>query len=327
MCIEGYKVQAGGNPTSGAERGSAVVQMNSQKFWFVDNLGKISENLDKRPENPSKNDAQHLWLQKWSPTFTEKKHEGLFLEVATKNEFQKKNDFCKFGSLGKFGQTSFPPPKFCLRLWPQLPCTGTACSTFVDQSSQVETLLLSKQWLSICHVLNMFLWKTGNNYLDAIATKSSILVKPTDRNYRKEVLQILDHKRNEECHRRSGKGNNGKYFFKKQLEKKNISPNHNKSLHTETFFYLRNKLHSDASFKTLKDQRLRHFNKLTRKVISEKNIRNRRICCRKTISWRFFCSYFSRNQPPIQSLRNTIFKRSFICVSGNNQSYSFGKKF
>jgi len=95
-------------------------------------------------------------------------------------------------------------------------------------------------------------------------------VKPADRNDQKEVLQILDHKRNEECHRRSGNGNNGKYFFKKQLEKENISPNHNKSSHTETFFYLRNKLHSDASFKPPKDQRLRHFNKLTRKVISEK---------------------------------------------------------
>jgi len=32
LFIEGYKVQAGGNPTSGVERGSAVVQMNSQKF-------------------------------------------------------------------------------------------------------------------------------------------------------------------------------------------------------------------------------------------------------------------------------------------------------
>jgi len=44
------------------------------------------------------------------------------------------------------------------------------------------------------------------------------VVKPTDRNHQKEVLQILDHKRKEECHRRSGK-ENGKYYFKKQLEK------------------------------------------------------------------------------------------------------------
>ena len=60
LCIECDKVQAGVKPTSGVERGSAVVPMNSQKFSFVDNLGKISKNLAKLPDNPSKNDAQHL---------------------------------------------------------------------------------------------------------------------------------------------------------------------------------------------------------------------------------------------------------------------------
>jgi len=50
---------------------------------------------------------------------------------------------------------------------PQLPSTGPVYSTFVDQSSQVETLLLLKLWLQAYHVLNMFLKKTGSKHLDA----------------------------------------------------------------------------------------------------------------------------------------------------------------
>ena len=111
--------------------------------------------------------------------------------------------------------------------------------------------------------------KTGSKQLDAIVTKRSILVKPTKRKYQKEVLQILDHKRIKEFHRRPGKRSNGKFFVERPLEKKIISSNLNKFSNTEKFFYLRIKILSEDSLKTSKDQRLRHFSKLTRKVILE----------------------------------------------------------
>jgi len=112
--------------------------------------------------------------------------------------------------------------------------------------------------------------KTGSKHLDAIVTKRSILVKPTKRKYRKEVLQRLDHKRNEECHQRCGKRNNRKWFVNKQLEKISTSLNLNKSSHTEKFFYFRKKIISEELFKISKDQRLQYFSKLTRKVVLEK---------------------------------------------------------
>ena len=65
-----------------------------------------------------------------------------------------------------------------------------------------------------------FLTRKSSKHLDAIAIERSMLVKPTKRKYQKEVLQILDHKRIKEFHRRSGKRNNGKCFVEKTLEKK-----------------------------------------------------------------------------------------------------------
>ena len=96
-----------------------------------------------------------------------------------------------------------------------------------------------------------------------------MLVKPTKRKYQRDVLQRLGHKRIKEFHRRSGKGNNGKCIFEKQLQKINISPNLNKSS-DKKFFYLRNKLLLDVSLKTSKNQPLQHFSKLTQKYILEK---------------------------------------------------------
>jgi len=89
-----------------------------------------------------------------------------------------------------------------------------------------------------------------------------MLVKPTKRNYQKKVLQRLVHRRIKQCHRRSGKGNIGKSIFEKQLEKKYVSQNRKKYSLTETFIYRRNKLLSEDSLKTSKDQRFRHFSKL-----------------------------------------------------------------
>jgi len=101
-------------------------------------------------------------------------------------------------------------------------------------------------------------------------TKRSMMIKLTKGKYQKEVLQRLDHKRIKECHRRSGKRNYGKCFFENQLEKIDVSPNLNTFSHTEKFFTLKNKLPSEASLKISKDQRLRHFSKVTREVILDK---------------------------------------------------------
>ena len=202
-----------------------------------------------------------------------------------------------WASLRKFWQKSFPLPQMCLllRLRPQPPRTGHVYSTFVDQSSQVEKFLLLKLWLYICRMLNMFFKKTGGTYLEAIVTKRSMLVKPTKRKYQKEILQRLAHKRIKECHRRSGKGNNGERFFKKQLEKINISPNLNKSLYTEKFVYLRKKIISEDSIKTSKDQRLRHFSILTRKGIIEKTSQNEGALEAKQCSKIFSCALANNN--------------------------------
>ena len=106
--------------------------------------------------------------------------------------------------------------------------------------------------------------------MDATLTKRSMLVKPTKIKYQKEVLQRLDHKRIKQCHRRSGKSNTGKCFVEKTLEKKDISPNLNKSSHTDKFFYLGNKILSDDSLKIFKDrQRSAHFSQLTRSVVEK----------------------------------------------------------
>ena len=141
----------------------------------------------------------------------------------------------------------------------------------------------------------MFFKKTGGTYLEAIVTKRSMLVKPTKRKYQKEILQRLAHKRIKECHRRSGKGNNGERFFKKQLEKINISPNLNKSLYTEKFVYLRKKIISEDSIKTSKDQRLRHFSILTRKGIIEKTSQNEGALEAKQCSKIFSCALANNN--------------------------------
>ena len=103
-----------------------------------------------------------------------------------------------------------------------------------------------------------------------MVTTRSMLVKPTKRKYQKEVLQRLDHKRIKECHRRPGKGNYGKCFFENQLEKMKVSSNLNKFSNTEKFFKFKNKLLSEDSLKITKDERLRHFSKMTREVISDK---------------------------------------------------------
>jgi len=65
--------------------------------------------------------------------------------------------------------------------------------------------------------------KTGSKHLDAIVTERSMLDKPTKRKYQKEVLQRLDNKIIKECHRRSGKRNNGKCFAEKTVEKKHFT--------------------------------------------------------------------------------------------------------
>ena len=112
------------------------VQAHPQKFWFVENPGKIRENLVNIPENPNKipkylgkipenlgkNGAPVLQKNKWRPFIWRSHHE---------NGRQKLHNF-----LGKLGQKSFAPAKICfflntrvkdrhLRVWPLLappPC-------------------------------------------------------------------------------------------------------------------------------------------------------------------------------------------------------------
>jgi len=73
------------------------VQAHPQKFWFVENPGKIPENpnnlpkyLGKIPENLGKNGAQGLQKNKWRP----------FLEITPQKGRQKLHDNC----LGEFGK-------------------------------------------------------------------------------------------------------------------------------------------------------------------------------------------------------------------------------
>jgi len=113
------------------------VQAHPQKFWFVQNLGKIpetfgkiSENLGKIPENPnkipkylgkipenlgkngtqrcltSKNGDQSLQKSRWRPFFGG--HSTKMVGKSCTTTF--------WASLGKFGQKSFAPPKICLLL-------------------------------------------------------------------------------------------------------------------------------------------------------------------------------------------------------------------
>ena len=61
------------------------VQAHPQKFWFVENPGKIYENLGKVPENLGKNGAQLcLTSNWWRPTLGGEKQRKAFLEVTPK---------------------------------------------------------------------------------------------------------------------------------------------------------------------------------------------------------------------------------------------------
>jgi len=97
-----------------------------------------------------------------------------------------------------------------------------------------------------------------------------MLVKPSKRKYQKDILQWLHEKKIKYCHRKSGKGNNGKCFFKNQLERTNTTLNLTKSSQAKILFYLGNKMLSEDSLQTSKVHRLRHFGTLILKCIPEK---------------------------------------------------------
>ena len=106
--------------------------------------------------------------------------------------------------------------------------------------------------------------------MDAAVTERSMLVKPTKRKYQNDNLQWLHEKKIKDCHGKSGKGNNGKCFFKNKLERTNTLLNLTKSSQSKILFHLRNKMLSEDSLLTSKVHRLPHFGKLTQKCISEK---------------------------------------------------------
>jgi len=63
------------------------VQAQPQKFWFVENPGKIPENLGKFSENRAEKAANVVWFQKIAPNVCRKTYEGLFLEIIPKKVF------------------------------------------------------------------------------------------------------------------------------------------------------------------------------------------------------------------------------------------------
>jgi len=100
------------------------VQVNPQKFWFVENLSKITENFDKTenlgkiPEDPDKKGAQRCLTFKMAPKLCRKTQLRPFfgftpktgLHVLCERNFVGKRRTKTFrASLGKFGQKSFAP--------------------------------------------------------------------------------------------------------------------------------------------------------------------------------------------------------------------------
>ena len=102
------------------------------KIWFVENLGKIPENLGKTsknlgkiPEKLGKNGAQHCLTTKNAPIVFWKTQLRPFFRGHTKNRsscslWEKicgQKVYKNFrASLGKYWQKSFTPPKICLLL-------------------------------------------------------------------------------------------------------------------------------------------------------------------------------------------------------------------
>jgi len=96
--------------------GSAGVQDRPQKFWFAENLGKISENPGKNSTHrcltsKKKGLQKNTWTSFW------RSHQKKLFVIFTGKNLQAKVAQKTFrSSLGKFGHTSFSPPKFCLLL-------------------------------------------------------------------------------------------------------------------------------------------------------------------------------------------------------------------
>jgi len=105
------------------------VQAPAQKFWFVENWGKISENFGKIPENPNKipkylgeipenlgkNGAQHCLTSNMAHNICRKTSKDHFLEITPKNGRQNLhgNFLAKFG---KIWAKCFAPQKIRLLL-------------------------------------------------------------------------------------------------------------------------------------------------------------------------------------------------------------------
>ena len=94
------------------------MQAHPQKFRFVENPGKI-------PENLAKNGAQPCLTSKMAPNICRKINEDLFLEVTPnkgiyislcKKSCRQKLHKNVRASLGKFGQKFLALPKICLLL-------------------------------------------------------------------------------------------------------------------------------------------------------------------------------------------------------------------
>ena len=104
-------------------RGVQGVKAHPQKLWFVENPGKIPENLSKIPEHPKIprpnpwNSGQKcrptlLDFKQWHPVFAEKQVETIFWRKTV----GKSCTTTFWASVGEFGQNSFAPTKVCLVL-------------------------------------------------------------------------------------------------------------------------------------------------------------------------------------------------------------------
>ena len=193
---------------------------------------------------------------------------------------------------------------------------------FLKLNTQMfEYIYLLQLWFYISHVLKAFFnnrWRTvGRNrnktinvgqakkskhHEDVLSLRNLFIVKQTSK--------TLDERRIPESHVGFGKRNTGKFCFKNQSEKINISPNLNKSSQSEMLFYLSNKRFSEDSLKISKNHRLCHFGKLSRKHVFETTWKTTRSLEAKK-SPKIFSSSFSSNSNLQCNLHTASFLQTF----------------
>jgi len=123
---------------SGVGGGVQGVQAHPQKFWFVENPGKILENFGNIPENPNKipkylgqipenlgkNGAPVLQKNKWRP----------FIWMSHHKNGRQKLHYNFLGKFGKIWAKILCTRKNLLFLRPMFMCILNFCQTFIKLS-------------------------------------------------------------------------------------------------------------------------------------------------------------------------------------------------